>query len=123
VRGKHTRALPRIRESLKTLFEAGVLVVSGSDRPFPGLPPGTASQLEPTLSVEARLKPIDALPTANYQRPKIGREKELGSVEAGKQADLVILDRGPLADFGDIRYIYRVVKGGRLYEPPQILHP
>jgi imidazolonepropionase-like amidohydrolase len=47
----------------------------------------------------------------------IGREKDLGSVEAGKFADLLILDANPLDNIGAVRRIYRVVKGGVAYEP------
>ena len=115
-------ALPRIRDNLRTLYAAGVLVVSGTDTPFPGLQPGLASQIELSLTVKAGLKPIDALRTAtiNAQR-MIGRQKELGSIEVGKLADMIILDRDPLADIGNIRFIYRIIKGGCLYEPSEIL--
>ena len=47
----------------------------------------------------------------------IGREKDLGSVEAGKFADLLILDANPLDDIKNVTRIYRTVKGGALYEP------
>ena len=114
--------LPRIRANLRTVNEAGVLVVCGTDTPLPGLQPGTASQIELVLMVEAGLKPIDALRAATINAQKmIGREKELGSIEASKLADMVILDRDPLADIGNIRFIYRVIKRGVVFEPANIL--
>jgi imidazolonepropionase-like amidohydrolase len=47
----------------------------------------------------------------------IGKEKEFGSVEAGKAADLVILDADPRADIRNVTRIFRTFKGGVPYEP------
>jgi imidazolonepropionase-like amidohydrolase len=41
----------------------------------------------------------------------------------GKLADLVVLDADPLADIRSIRKVHRVVKGGNIYDPAQILSP
>ena len=46
----------------------------------------------------------------------LGREKELGTVEPGKFADLVILDVDPLADLRNVGRVHAVMKGGKLYE-------
>ena len=45
----------------------------------------------------------------------VGREKEIGSIE--NLADLVILNANPLEDIRNVRRIYRVVKGGVVYDP------
>jgi imidazolonepropionase-like amidohydrolase len=51
----------------------------------------------------------------------ISREKEWGTVEKGKLADLVILDANSLDDIRNIRYIYRVIKSGVAYDPMELL--
>ena len=51
----------------------------------------------------------------------VGRDKQLGSVEIGKLADLVVLNADPIADIQNIRGIHRVIKAGRVYEPASLL--
>jgi imidazolonepropionase-like amidohydrolase len=119
--------LPVLRSNLKKIFDAGILVVPGSDTSSAGSGTGVvlglASQLELALMVEAGLKPDEAIRAATINAARmIGREKDLGSVEPGKLADLVILDENPLSDIRNIRNIYRVVKGGIVHDPSEILH-
>jgi imidazolonepropionase-like amidohydrolase len=45
------------------------------------------------------------------------REKISGSLEAGKQADLIIVDGDPLQHIRDIRKVTTVIKGGQVYDP------
>jgi imidazolonepropionase-like amidohydrolase len=114
--------LPILRANLKKLFEAGVPIVSGTDSGFWGVLSGVSSQIELVLHVEAGLKPIEALRAATINAAQmIGREKDLGSIETGKTADLVILDASPLADISNVRKIHRVIKGGVVYDPAQLL--
>jgi imidazolonepropionase-like amidohydrolase len=53
----------------------------------------------------------------------IGRTDQLGSVEAGKLADFVALDGNPLSLIGNVHRVYRVVKGGVMYDPEELLKP
>ena len=46
----------------------------------------------------------------------IGRHTEFGSLEVGKYADLVVLDRNPLDDIGNTLSVKQVMKNGRLYD-------
>lgn len=51
----------------------------------------------------------------------LGKEKDIGTIEAGKLADMVIVDANPLADMRNLHKIYRVIKGGVVYNPPELL--
>ena len=51
----------------------------------------------------------------------LGKEKEIGTIEAGKLADMVIVDANPLADMRNLHKIYRVIKGGVVYSPSELL--
>ena len=122
--------LPILRANLKKASDAGVLVVMGSDSSSGsdpssgggGLLLGLASQMELMLLVEAGLKPEEAIRAATINVARVlGRERELGTVEPGKLADLLILEANPVADIRTVHQIYRVVKGGVVYDPGELL--
>ena len=110
--------LPIQKANLKKVFDAGVPIVLGTDSGFFGVFLGVSTQIELELLVEAGLKPEDALRTATTNAARmVGREKDLGTVEPGKLADLVILDADPLVDIRNVTRIHRTLKGGVVYEP------
>jgi imidazolonepropionase-like amidohydrolase len=116
--------LPTQKANLKKVFDAGVPVVLGTDTGFNGVLIGVSTQIELELMAEAGLPPDNVLRAATINGARmIGREKELGTVEAGKAADLVILDADPLADIRNVTRIYRTLKGGVAYEPVDTARP
>ena len=95
--------------------KAGVALLAGTDTPNPYCFPGFSLHDEMALLVQAGLTPMQALQTATRNPAQyLGRSKELGTVEAGKIADLVLLDANPLEDIGNTRRIAAVVVGGKL---------
>jgi imidazolonepropionase-like amidohydrolase len=111
-----------LRANLRTIHDAGIPVLAGTDTSVFGVLTGVSSQMELELMVEAGLTPAQVLRSATVN-PAIflGREKEQGTVEAGKVADLLILDADPLADVRNTRKVHWVIKGGTLYNPVQLL--
>jgi imidazolonepropionase-like amidohydrolase len=113
--------LPILRANMVAASKAGIPIVMGSDTGFFGVLLGVATPLEMELMVEGGLTPQETLRASTLNAARmIGREKEQGSIEAGKAADLVILDANPLEDIRAIRRIYRVVKGGVVYDPARL---
>jgi imidazolonepropionase-like amidohydrolase len=47
----------------------------------------------------------------------IGRESELGQIAPGMLADVLLLEANPLSDIRNTRRVYRVIRGGQLYQP------
>jgi imidazolonepropionase-like amidohydrolase len=113
--------LPVARANLQRVFESGIPVVTGSDTGILGVVLGPASLLELVLHVEAGLQPGETLQAATINAARMmGRERDLGTLEPGKLADLVILDANPLADITNVRTVHRVVKGGVVYDPAKL---
>ncbi len=116
--------LPVLRSNLKKVWDAGILVVAGSDTGNSGAGTllGLSSQLELWLMVEAGLTPEQSLRAATINAAlMVGRQKDLGTIEAGKLADLVILDADPLVDIRNVRSIFRIIKGGIVYDQVGLL--
>jgi imidazolonepropionase-like amidohydrolase len=116
--------LPVQRSNLKAVFDAGIPIVLGTDTGFFGVLVGAATQVELELLVEAGLKPEDALRAATVNAARmIGKENEFGTVEAGKAADLVVLDADPRLDVRNATRISRTMKGGVWYDPVDPARP
>lgn len=112
--------IPILQANLRKVYAAGIPVVLGSDSS--GAFVGLASQIELSLEAEAGLTPYQVIQTATINAARmIDREKDLGSIEEGKLADMLILNADPLADIANIRKIHRIVKGGVVYEQSQLL--
>jgi len=100
-----------------TMSRQRVALLAGTDSPIAPSPPGAALHDELELFVRAGLSPIAALRTATYEPVRyFAATDSLGSIAAGKLADLVVLDGDPLADIRNTRRIFLVVANGRVYD-------
>lgn len=98
------------------MHAAGVPLLAGTDFGNPYIYPGFSLLDELAELVEAGLSPLAALQTATLNPARyLGRTDDLGTVEAGKLADLVLLDANPLEDIANVRQIRAVVMNGRLF--------
>jgi imidazolonepropionase-like amidohydrolase len=97
------------------MFRAGVPFLAGTDTAAGvHIFPGFSLHQELALFVQAGLTPLQALQTATLNPAKfMNRLADLGTVERGKLADLVLLDANPLDDIANTRRIRAVVLAGR----------
>ena len=96
------------------MHKSGVLFLAGTDTPNPSILPGFALHDELKLMVSAGFSPMEALQTATLNPARyLGKEKDLGTIETGKLADLVLLDANPLDDISNTRKIRAVILDGR----------
>ncbi|HEY0943005.1 MAG TPA: amidohydrolase family protein [Steroidobacter sp.] len=110
-RARYTKSFTRMKQMLKLLHEAGVPIVAGTD----GSALLYARELE--LYVEAGIPAADVLYIATLGAARVmGQDREVGSIAAGKRADLILVDGDPLANVGDVRRTKLVIKGGALYD-------
>jgi imidazolonepropionase-like amidohydrolase len=102
--------------NVRLLNEAGVLLLAATDVGVPFQVPGISLHVELERLVEAGLSPLKALQTATLNPAGVLKMADsLGRIEAGKLADVVLLDANPLEDIRNTQKIRAVVADGRLY--------
>jgi imidazolonepropionase-like amidohydrolase len=100
--------------------KAGGRVVVGSHSFVPHAERGWAYQREMELLVEAGLTPIETLVAGTMENARFFRvEDRLGSVEAGKLADLLLIEGDPLEDIRAMRNVRGVMLNGRWIVSPE----
>jgi hypothetical protein len=103
-------------ENVRILHEEDVTILAGTDVGNPFLVPGLSLHRELERLSAAGLSPLEALQGATILPARVfGLEDSLGTVEAGKLADLVLLEADPLEEIKNTRRIRAVVVDGQLY--------
>lgn len=99
------------------LHKAGVTIVPGSDTGLVGY--GLHREIE--LYVQAGMTPMEAIQSATIIAARaMNLDKDSGTIEAGKRADLILVDGDPLANIADLRRVWRVVSNGRVLDPAKL---
>lgn len=101
--------------NLRRLSAAGARIAAGTDAGNIGTLHGPSIHRELRLMVEAGMTPAQVLSAATLGGARMmGREADLGTIAAGKLADLLVLDGDPTADLAVLERPREVVKGGRV---------
>jgi imidazolonepropionase-like amidohydrolase len=101
---------------------AGGRIAAGTDTPTPGVVPGFSLHRELELLVQAGLSPMNAIQAATGAAAEaLGQGRDLGTIEAGKLADVVIVAGQPHVRIGDIRNVKTIVTNGVAVSSADIL--
>ena len=97
------------------MHQEGVKIIAGTDTPIGYLTPGYSLHKELELLSEAGLSNMDVLRSATITPAEFfGMESQMGTIEVGKLADLVILDKNPLTSISNTQSIHRVIVKGQI---------
>ncbi len=103
--------------AIGALHKAGVTIVPGSDTGLVGY--GLIRELE--LYVQAGMTPLEALQSGTIVSARaMGLDRDSGTIEAGKRADLILVDGDPLSNISDLRKVSQVIANGRLYSASKL---
>jgi Tol biopolymer transport system component len=97
------------------MHRRGVRIGTGSDYSVVPVPGSLHWEME--ALVRAGLAPVDALRAATIEAARVlGAEDEIGAIDVGKWADLILLDADPLEDIRNTRMIWKVIQDGRVVD-------
>jgi imidazolonepropionase-like amidohydrolase len=102
---------------LRALHAAGVPIVAGTDKAVPA----HSLHRELELYVQAGLTPMQVIQLATIGSARVmGMDREVGSIEAGKRADMILVGGNPLENFATLRQVVRVISNGRVFDPSDL---
>ena len=105
---------------VKEMHAAGVHILAGTDSLDPHNVPGASLPHELELLTETGLTPRDALRTATLGPAEFFERTDIGNLNVGSKADIVLLDANPLEDIGNVRRIQAVILAGELLTRSQL---
>jgi len=109
-------------ENLKTLVEAGVNVVMGTDAGNIGTQHASSIYEEMSDMQKAGLQPADIIRMSTINAAKaFEKEKQIGSIEPGKLADLLLLNKNPLDSLANLQSISHVIRNGVIQDVDTIV--
>ncbi len=111
------KVVEKMIEITGVLHKAGIPIVAGTDQTVPG----HSLYRELELYVQAGFTPMEAIQSATIVPARVmGLDKELGTVEVGKRADLIVVNGNPLESIHNIRKVESVITNGTLYNTAEL---
>ncbi|MEP7067588.1 MAG: amidohydrolase family protein [Usitatibacter sp.] len=109
-------------DNLRKVWDAGITVAMGTDAGNIGTLHGPSVFREMELMTRAGLTPLQVLRSATWNGARVmGLDRAGGAIEAHRLADLVILDADPLQSVANLSRIHRVIKGGAVFDPAELM--
>src|SRR5919106_4716298 len=106
---------PKVLQLTKMLYDNGVTILSGTDIPNFDLVPGASLHHELEILVEAGIPPLEVIKIATRNGAKaLGIQEDVGTIEPGKQADIIVLSDNPVAEISNTKKIEAVINNGQL---------
>ena len=106
----------KVLQLTKILYDHGVTIMSGTDIPNFGLIPGTSLHHELELLVKAGINPLNVIKIATSNAAEaLGILDDVGTIEDGKQADMIILNANPIRNIRNIGAIEGVIEDGQVF--------
>src|SRR5262245_41154934 len=119
----YTTLFPKGMALERAFARAGGLLIAGTDPTGGGgVIPGFSNQRQVELLVDAGFSTLEAISISTLHGPKyLGRDAKIGTIAAGKQADLVIVGGDPSRTIADIRNVETVFKQGVGFDPARLI--
>ena len=104
------------------MYDHGVEILSGTDIPNFGLVPGESLHHELKLLVGTGISPLDVIKIATRNgADAIGILNKVGTIERGKEANMIVLTANPVTNISNTKKIDAVINDGKFVERERIL--
>jgi imidazolonepropionase-like amidohydrolase len=119
----YVQLFPKAMALELAFVRAGGVLVAGTDPTGSGgVIPGYSNQRQVELLVDAGFTPVEAISISTLNGARyLGRDKNIGTIVTGKQADLVVVNGNPAANIRDIRQVEIVFKQGVAFDPAKLV--
>ena len=113
-RDQDSEGYRKVAEFLRKYAQAGGKIIAGTDA---GFMPGLTLHYEMQMLVDAGIPPMKVIQGATlWGAESIGQQKDLGTIEPGKLADITVIEGNPLNDIGATKNIRMVIKDGKVLD-------
>lgn len=110
------RRVPTLAHKFQQLRDTGVTMVVGTDSGIPLNFHFDSTWRELKTMVDLGMPPMEAIRAATYWPAQLLKQPDLGTIAAGKLADLIVVDGDPLTDMTALRHVVHVVKDGKVFK-------